>query len=71
MKWEGYSHEENMWEIFENVNENARELLEEFYSENGNMEKDKWFVHGKSEEKKDVKAQPDTISITWKRNWKK
>jgi len=43
VKWEGYSHEENTWETFENVNENARELLEEYYVENAKMEKDKRF----------------------------
>jgi hypothetical protein len=43
VKWEGYSHEENTWETFENVNENAKELLEEYYAENANMERDKRF----------------------------
>jgi hypothetical protein len=43
VKWEGYSHEENTWETFENVNENAKELLEEYYPENANMERDKRF----------------------------
>jgi hypothetical protein len=39
VKWDGYSHGENTTETFENINENARELLEEHYSENANMEK--------------------------------
>jgi hypothetical protein len=43
IKWEGYSHQENMWEMFENVNEHGRELLEEYYTGNANMEKDKRF----------------------------
>ena len=30
IKWTGYSHEENMWESLENMNENAKELLEEY-----------------------------------------
>lgn len=29
VKWEGYSHEENTWEAFENVKGNGSELLEE------------------------------------------
>jgi hypothetical protein len=51
VKWEGYLHEENTWETFENVMENAEELLEEYYEKNENMEKDKRFVKRKSTEK--------------------
>jgi len=55
VKWEGYWNEENTWETFENVNENARELLEESYAENENMDKHKRF--GKEEpRKKDAKG---------------
>jgi hypothetical protein len=43
VKWQGYLHEENTWESFENVNENARELLEEYHAENSNFEKDTRF----------------------------
>lgn len=45
-KWEGYSHGENTWETSVNVNENARELLEEYYVQNASMEKDKGFGKG-------------------------
>jgi len=40
---EGYSHKENTWVTFENVDVNARGLLEEYYAKNAIMEKDKSF----------------------------
>jgi len=49
---EGYSPEENMWETFENVDENAIPLLEEYYVENANMEKDNRFRKEKSKKTK-------------------
>jgi hypothetical protein len=51
IKWEGYLHQENMWQMFENVNENGRELLEEYYAGNANMEKDKRFGKKKPRQK--------------------
>jgi len=61
--WEGYSYEENTWELFQNVNENARELLEEYHVENLNMEKDKRFGKEKLTEK-------DAGGTEKKRSWK-
>jgi hypothetical protein len=49
-KWEGFSHEENTWECYDNVTESAHELLEEFYGNNPAMEKDGRF--GRTEKKK-------------------
>jgi len=49
--WEGYLHEDNTWETFVNVNENANELLEEYYAENANMGKDKRFGKEKTGQK--------------------
>jgi len=51
VKWEGYSHKKNTCEIFENVNEKARELLEEYYGENANMEKETRFGKEKTRQK--------------------
>jgi len=31
VKWEGYSHDENTWEKYENFLDNAVELLKEYY----------------------------------------
>jgi len=50
VKWKDYTHEENTWESFDNVFENAKELLEEYYKGNPNIEKDKRF--GKEDTKK-------------------
>lgn len=41
VKWDEYLPEKTTWETFDNVNENAKELLKEYYVENTNMEKDK------------------------------
>jgi len=40
IRWETYTQEENTWETYENVVEYAEELLEEYYSNNENTEKD-------------------------------
>jgi len=37
VKWKDYTHEENTWENFDNVIENAENLLEEYYKNNPNM----------------------------------
>jgi len=50
VKWKDYTHEENTWETFDNVFKNAKELLEEYYEGNPNIEKDKIF--GKKDTKR-------------------
>jgi hypothetical protein len=52
VKWEGFTHEENTWESYENVSETAHELLKEFYDKNPMMEKDGRF-------EKDGKSRKD------------
>jgi len=47
VKWEGFSHEENTWESYENVAESAYELLKEYYEKNPMMEKDGRFEKNK------------------------
>jgi len=39
VKWEGFTHEDNMWESYVNVAETAQQLREEFYSKNPAIEK--------------------------------
>jgi len=39
-KWRDFSHEENTWEIYENVVDSNPRLLEECYKKNPMMEKD-------------------------------
>jgi len=51
VKWKDYTHEENTWENFDNVMENAEGLLKDYYEENPNMEKDKRFGKEKSRQK--------------------
>jgi len=41
--WERSSHDENTWESFHNVNENAEESLNDYYVENLQMDKEKRF----------------------------
>jgi hypothetical protein len=41
VKWEGYTHDENTWETYENVAECSLELLKEYYGKNPTVEKDK------------------------------
>ena len=60
VKWEGYSHEDNTWETYENVMENAEKLLAEYYEKHANMEKDTRFVQTKSKDKKAI-AEPRKI----------
>jgi len=55
VKWEGFTHEENTWEKYENIAETAYELLEEFYGKFPAMERDKRFgkkPHEKLKKKK-------------------
>ena len=39
VKWEGFTHEENTWESYDNVKQSADNLLKEFYEKNPTMEK--------------------------------
>jgi hypothetical protein len=39
-KWEGYSHDENMWETYENVLEHSIDLLKDYYGKNSTVERD-------------------------------
>jgi hypothetical protein len=41
VKWKDYTHEENTWETFENVAENAEGLFKDYYQQNVNVERDK------------------------------
>jgi hypothetical protein len=43
VQWEANLHEESKWETFENVDENARELFEQYCVENANIENDMRF----------------------------
>jgi len=40
VKWEGYSHDENMWETYENVLECSLDLIKEYYGKNPTIERD-------------------------------
>jgi hypothetical protein len=40
VKWEGYTHDENTWETYENVTECSLELRKEYYGKNPLLEKD-------------------------------
>jgi len=51
VKWEGFPHEENTWESYDNIAESAYEVLEEYYKKNPMMEKDSRFGKGKPKEK--------------------
>jgi hypothetical protein len=53
--WKEYTHEENTCEDFDNIMENAEELLKEYYDENPNVAKDKRFGERK-ERRKDRKS---------------
>jgi len=44
VKWEGYSHDENTWENYENIAENAKELLKDYYKNNPTIAKDGRYV---------------------------
>jgi len=61
IKWEGFTHEENTSESYENVAESANELLEDFYQTNNTMEKDGRFGNNKKKTEK---------SNTCRRKWK-
>jgi hypothetical protein len=43
VKWEGYSHDENTWETYENVLECSLDLHKEYYGKNPMIEKDGHF----------------------------
>ena len=47
VKWEGYSHNENTWEMYENVAENCKELLKEYYKKNPTIARDGRYVKKK------------------------
>jgi len=47
IKWEDYSHDENTWESYENVAENAKELLDEYYKRNPTIARDGRYVKKK------------------------
>jgi len=51
VKWEGFPHEENTWESYDNVAESAYEVLEEYSRKNPMMEKDGRFGKNKPKEK--------------------
>ena len=51
-KWEGFTHEENTWESYENVKESAEDLLKEFYEKNPAMERDSRYGQEKEKIKK-------------------
>jgi len=44
VKWKDFRHEENTWETYENVADNNLRLLEEYYTKNLAMEKDRRFM---------------------------
>jgi hypothetical protein len=52
VKWEGFTHEENTWESYDNVKESAKDLLKEFYEKNPTMERDSRYGKEKIEKKK-------------------
>jgi hypothetical protein len=52
VKWEGFTHEENTWESYDNVKESAEDLLKEFYDKNPTMERDGRYGKEKIEKKK-------------------
>jgi len=51
-KWEGFTHEENTWESYENVKESAEDLLKEFYEKNPTMERNGRYGKEKIKKKK-------------------
>jgi len=51
VKWKDYTQEENTWESFDNVNENAKGLLKDYYEANPNIERDKRFGKEKTRQK--------------------
>jgi hypothetical protein len=55
VKWEGFSHKENTFESYDNVNESACELLEEYYDQSPAKEKDDRF--GKKDTKKKTRRR--------------
>ena len=40
VKGKDHSHEDNTWESYENVVENTKEILEEYYRKNSTIERD-------------------------------
>jgi len=47
VKWEGYSHDENMWETYENILECSSDLLKDYYGQNPTIERDRRFERKK------------------------
>jgi hypothetical protein len=41
VKWEGYTHEENTWETYDNVAECSLDLLKDYYGKNPTIERDR------------------------------
>ena len=70
VKWEDYSHEDNMWETYDNVVENSMKSLDEYYEKNEHTEMDKRFVRRTSLEN-DVSAQREKIGKKRKSKKKK
>jgi len=52
VQWKGFTQEENTWETYENVAEHNMKLLEAFYEQNSEMERDGRFQKGGKEERK-------------------
>jgi hypothetical protein len=50
--WEGFTHEENTWESYDNIKESAEDSLKEFYEKNHTMEKEGRYGKEKIEKKK-------------------
>ena len=57
VKWEGFTHEENTWESYDNVKESAEDLLKEFYEKNPTMEKDSRYGKETIEKKKSARRK--------------
>jgi hypothetical protein len=52
VKWEGFTHEENTWETYEHLAKVAPELINKFYEQRPEMEKDKRWKKSKRTQKK-------------------
>jgi hypothetical protein len=54
-----------MWEMFHNLNENARELLEENYLDNANVKKDSVSNGSNQQEQFQVRVGTGTDPLHW------